>query len=70
MPDLRHAVWHKSTRSGNGGDCVEVADNLADTDGIVLVRDSKNPTGPCLRFTPTEWAAFVVGARAGAFDRA
>lgn len=68
MPDLRHAVWHKSTRSGNGGDCVEVADNLVAEHGAVLVRDSKDPTGPCLCFAPTEWTTFVASAKAGAFD--
>ena len=66
--DLSDAIWHKSTRSGNGNACVEVADNLVAEHGAVLVRDSKNPTGPCLRFTPTEWTMFVAGAKAGAFD--
>jgi uncharacterized protein DUF397 len=32
------------------------------------VRDSKNRTGPLLGFTPTEWAAFTAGVRAGEFD--
>ncbi|TDC57277.1 DUF397 domain-containing protein [Micromonospora sp. KC207] len=50
--------WHKSTRSGsNGGDCVEVADNLP---GRVLVRDSKDRTGGTLTFGPTAWSAFVT----------
>ncbi|GAB3839985.1 DUF397 domain-containing protein [Micromonospora andamanensis] len=57
MTDLTGAVWRKSTRSGdNGGDCVEVADNLP---GLVAVRDSKDPTGPALTFTPGTWSAFV-----------
>ncbi|MET8083038.1 DUF397 domain-containing protein [Micromonospora sp. NPDC005237] len=57
MADLTDARWRKSTRSGsNGGDCVEVADNLP---GIVAVRDSKDPHGPTLTFTPTAWASFV-----------
>jgi hypothetical protein len=57
MVDLTGAHWRKSTRSGsNGGDCVEVADNLA---GIVAVRDSKDPAGPALTFTPTAWTGFV-----------
>jgi Domain of unknown function (DUF397). len=68
MLDLSRAVWRKSTRSGNGGNCVEVADNLAAEHGVVLVRDSKNPTGPALRFTATEWAAFVSGVKTGGFD--
>ncbi|MFE9183860.1 DUF397 domain-containing protein [Micromonospora haikouensis] len=56
MPDLTGAVWRKSTRSNNGGDCVEVADNLP---GIVGLRDSKDPSGPVLTFTPSSWATFI-----------
>lgn len=53
IDDLR---WRKSSFSGNGGDCVEVADD----DGRVLVRDSKNnQTGPMLRFTADAWKAFA-----------
>ncbi|NYF55823.1 DUF397 domain-containing protein [Micromonospora purpureochromogenes] len=56
--DLNNARWRKSSRSsGNGGACVEVADNLPD---IVGVRDSKNPTGPALVFAPAAWRAFVA----------
>ncbi|MFI6332573.1 DUF397 domain-containing protein [Micromonospora chersina] len=54
---LTGAIWHKSTRSsGNGGDCVEVADNLP---GVVGVRDSKDTEGPVLTFDPASWTAFV-----------
>ncbi|MFI5497328.1 DUF397 domain-containing protein [Actinoplanes sp. NPDC051859] len=57
MADLTGARWHKSTRSGsNGGDCVEVADNLP---RIVAVRDSKNPDGPALVFPRAAWRTFV-----------
>jgi hypothetical protein len=50
--------WRKSTRSGNGGDtCVEVADNLP---GRVLVRDSKDPSGPVLTVDPVAWRAFIA----------
>ncbi|MGB2567688.1 DUF397 domain-containing protein [Micromonospora citrea] len=55
--DLTRAIWRKSTRSGTQGDCVEVADNLP---GVVGVRDSKDPTGPVLTFTPRAWQAFVA----------
>ncbi|MEH0933085.1 DUF397 domain-containing protein [Micromonospora sp. CPCC 205558] len=55
--ELTGARWRKSTRSnGSGGNCVEVADNLP---GVVAVRDSKDPTGPVLVFTPGSWRAFV-----------
>ncbi|MBQ0894225.1 DUF397 domain-containing protein [Micromonospora sp. U56] len=64
MPDLTGAVWRKSTRSNNGGDCVEVADNLP---GIVGLRDSKNPAGAVLAFSPREWSRFVASVKHGAF---
>jgi hypothetical protein len=48
--DLTGAKWRKSSlSSGNGGQCVEVASNLP---GLVAVRDSKDPDGPKLFFTP------------------
>jgi hypothetical protein len=61
----RFTNWRKSTRSGSADNCVEIA--VAD-DGVVGVRDSKNPTGPVLEFTPAEWAAFTGGVRNGEFD--
>jgi hypothetical protein len=64
--DLSRAVWAKSSHSGgNGGQCVEVATNL---DGIVAVRDSKDPHGPKLVFASAEWEAFTAGVRRGGFD--
>jgi len=64
--DLSGAVWRKSSRSGDsGGQCVEVAGNLS---GVVAVRDSKNPDGPKLLFTPTQWKTFVGGVKTGEFD--
>ncbi|MDQ2877244.1 MAG: DUF397 domain-containing protein [Actinomycetota bacterium] len=63
--DLTGAQWRKSTRSnGNGGNCVEVAANLP---GVIAVRDSKDPQGPALTFTPDEWAAFTAGVAVGEF---
>ncbi|WBB73365.1 DUF397 domain-containing protein [Micromonospora sp. WMMD1128] len=61
MADLSGARWRTSTRSStNGGDCVEVADNLA---GVVGVRDSKDRDGAVLTFRPAAWRAFVASAR-------
>lgn len=50
-------MWRKSsfsTNNGNDGNCVEVA-----AAGTVLVRDSKNATGPHLRIPAIEWRSFV-----------
>ncbi|MBB5934661.1 DUF397 domain-containing protein [Streptomyces zagrosensis] len=59
--------WTKSSYSSNGGECVEVAANLA-TYGTIPVRDSKNPHGPALAFDTPAWAAFVADVKAGNFD--
>lgn len=63
--DLDHAQWRKSSYSGgSGGNCVEVAGNLP---GEVAVRDSKDPNGPALLFTPAQWLAFVSAMRSPGF---
>jgi hypothetical protein len=55
--------WRKSESSAVS-DCVEVAF----VDQAVLVRNSKDPAGPVLTFTHSEWTAFLTGARNGTFD--
>ena len=64
--DVTNVRWRKSSFSGgNGGNCVEVADH----DGMILVRDTKeHGHGPIHRYTPAGWRAFVAGVRAGKFD--
>ncbi|WP_454194752.1 DUF397 domain-containing protein [Nocardia sp. Marseille-Q1738] len=64
--DLSGARWFKSSHSSGGNDCVEVAHLDG---GMVGVRDSKNPSGPALVFTPGEWDAFLAGAADGEFER-
>jgi Domain of unknown function (DUF397) len=63
MTDRSPERWRKSSHSGTNG-CVEVA---VGADGVD-VRDSKDRSGPTLRFTFEEWQAFLVGARDGEFD--
>ncbi|BDT94530.1 transcriptional regulator [Nocardia sputorum] len=64
--ELSGAKWFKSSRSQAGKECVEVAFL---TGGGVGVRDSKNPTGPALKFTPAEWNTFTTGIVDGLFNR-
>jgi hypothetical protein len=45
--------WRKSSYS-EAGNCIEVA-----TAGTVRVRDSKDPDGPQLTFSPAEWDRFT-----------
>lgn len=63
-PDLTQAQWRKSSLSANGSDCVEIAF----VDDMIAVRDSKNPTGAVLTFTPGEWNAFLGGVKRDEFD--
>ncbi|WP_083874040.1 DUF397 domain-containing protein [Nocardia paucivorans] len=64
--ELAEATWIKSSRSAGGKECVEIAHLNR---GHVAVRDSKNPTGPALIFTPDKWDEFVSHTRSGKFDR-
>ncbi|CAL9289172.1 DUF397 domain-containing protein [Streptomyces sp. SudanB25_2051] len=57
--------WYKSSYSDNGGQCVEIAADLAASHGVVPLRDSKNPTRPHLRVTARAFAAFVASVKTG-----
>lgn len=58
-------TWRRSTASGGGGgNCVEVS--IASD--YVLMRHSRNPQGPRLKFSLAEWEAFLTGVRNGEFD--
>ena len=74
-PEPGSIVWHTSSYSANGGDCVEVgwrtssySGNSADCVqvapalGRVLVRDSKDPDGPALTVPTAAWRAFLTTA--------
>jgi hypothetical protein len=65
MTTTEPTPWIKASRSGSGGSCVQ----LRTREDGVEVRDSKaGESGPVLRFTPAEFAAFLDGARNGEFD--
>lgn len=54
--------WVKSSRSGEASNCTEIKRPSARKD-LVLVRDSKNPDGPTLRFASATWNAFTAQYR-------
>lgn len=67
-PDPTRTLWRKSSRSSEqGGQCVEVA-QLRPPARSVGLRDSTDPSGPVLAFTPSEWSAFLARVKAGAVD--
>lgn len=48
-------IWRKSSASGSGADCLEVAT----WESSVLVRDSSDRPGTVLEFTQVQWRGFV-----------
>jgi hypothetical protein len=67
MPASALAVtWRKARRSNPSGNCVEVA-QLPGGAGVAM-RNSRDPEGPVLVYTPAEIEAFLDGARGGEFD--
>ncbi|MFI5686837.1 DUF397 domain-containing protein [Streptomyces sp. NPDC051636] len=62
--DLSTATWRKSSYSNpDGGECVEVADNIP---SVLPVRDSKDPSRGTLLFEPAAWTRFLDGVKGGA----
>jgi hypothetical protein len=49
-------AWRTSPYSGGQGNCIEVGSH----DDHVLVRDTKDRTGPVLRFSPAAWRELVT----------
>ena len=54
-------IWRKSKASTGANECVE----MADTKRSVLVRDSRDPAGALLEFSPPQWSSFVQRIREG-----
>ena len=62
----RRETWRKSSYSSASSDnCIEVATAAH----AVAVRDSEDPSGPALAFTPAGWQAFTRRVRSGAPGR-
>jgi hypothetical protein len=63
-PDVSRAQWRKSSYSGGGNNCVEIAEVA----GARAVRDSKNPDGGHLIFGPDAWQAFITDVKRGRYE--
>jgi hypothetical protein len=65
--DLSNAVWQRAAGSAElAGPHLEIA---FVQDGYVAMRSSEHPVDDqTLIFTPSEWEAFVLGAKDGEFD--
>jgi hypothetical protein len=62
--DLPGVRWLRSSYSTGANTCVETArPSSGPRAGLLAVRDSKNPAGPALLFSPGSWTAFTAGVR-------
>jgi hypothetical protein len=62
-PNPERGCWQASSFSTTG-DCVEIAE-LGD---MVGVRDSKDPDGPVIELTRSEWRTFIEAVKRGDLD--
>ncbi|MFA3878742.1 DUF397 domain-containing protein [Streptomyces sp. MMCC 100] len=64
--DMTGVRWLRSSYSTGANNCVETARPSAGPwAGLLAVRDSKNPAGPALLFSPGSWTAFTAGVHRG-----
>jgi Domain of unknown function (DUF397) len=65
-PEGEPIPWRKSSYSSDSANCVEAAASLSD----IVIRDSKDPAGPTIKFGAGSWSDFIVAVCDGAFDPA
>ncbi|MFB4265359.1 DUF397 domain-containing protein [Nonomuraea sp. GTA35] len=61
---MAETAWRKSSFCNGATACVEVAA----VEGLVALRDSKDPDGPVLLFSRAEFETFIAGVKDGEFD--
>lgn len=64
MENIDDLHWRKASKSGNGGDCVE----MADTPDEIYVRDTKRREAGHITVKADSWRAFVAEIKAGQHD--
>ncbi|MET9442151.1 DUF397 domain-containing protein [Streptomyces sp. NPDC006610] len=58
---LHPVLWLRSSYSTGANNCVETArPSSGPWSGLLAVRDSKDPEGPALLFSPESWAGFTA----------
>ena len=62
--EVRGLAWRTARRSVGNGACVEVTP----ASGHILVRDSKDRSGPVINYSERSWRQFVTSAKAGRFN--
>ncbi|MHB9863271.1 DUF397 domain-containing protein [Streptomyces sp. YIM S03343] len=56
--------WLRSSHSTGANNCVETAaPRSGPRAGLLAVRDSKDPAGPALLFSPESWTGFLTAIR-------
>ncbi|MFG2133437.1 DUF397 domain-containing protein [Streptomyces sp. NPDC048751] len=62
--DLHDVRWLRSSYSTGANNCVETARPASGPcAGQLAVRDSKDPAGPALLFSPESWSGFTAAFR-------
>ncbi|MFI8189508.1 DUF397 domain-containing protein [Streptomyces sp. NPDC085946] len=62
--DLHGVRWLRSSYSTGANNCVETArPGPGPWAGLLAVRDSKDPAGPALFFSPGSWTRFTAALR-------
>jgi len=59
--ELSGVRWLRSSYSTGANNCVEAArPHSGPFTGLLAVRDSKDPVGPALLFSPESWTGFLT----------